>query len=107
MSYNIPDNFSKKQVCTPEDEEIISRGTKKGEKLKQYLMKNANHGVDNSGHEPLPHSLAKSQQGMAKALKHRDKLLEFDKNRYVFTENDINLVKSECSKVDHYFINGF
>ncbi|XP_035826166.1 activating signal cointegrator 1 isoform X2 [Aplysia californica] len=84
-------------VCTPEDQEIVSRGSKKGEKLRQYLMKGTNLGQsgENADHVPLPHALAKSQQGFDRAMKHRDKLLEYDKNSVRRTQ----VIDDEC---DYY-----
>ncbi len=67
------------QVCTQEEQEILARNSNKSEKLRKKLLGdqpyNANH--------VLPHAKARQQEGLDKALAHKDKLLEFDKTRWV------------------------
>lgn len=71
-------------VCTREEEEILSRGSKKSEKLRQHLMKDMPSqllsGVIFSGdRDYLPNDRAKIKESYVQAEKHKDKLLEFDR----------------------------
>ena len=74
------------QVCTSEEEEILSRGSKKSEKLRQYLMKDGptallGGSMFNGDRDYLPNDRAKMKEGYLKAEKHKEKLLEFDRTR--------------------------
>ncbi|BFZ02095.1 hypothetical protein BsWGS_05134 [Bradybaena similaris] len=86
-------------VCTPEDQEIIDRGSKKGEKRRQFLMKSGGSQAassENSSGPPVvsaPHS--KSKQAFEQALQHRDKLLEYDRTSVRRTQ----VIDDEC---DYY-----
>ncbi|KAK3743126.1 hypothetical protein RRG08_063984 [Elysia crispata] len=73
-------------VCTPEDQEVLDRGTKRSEKLRNSLMR--------GGHLSLSNEDA-AKQGAEKAMKHRDKLLEFDRNSVRRTQ----VIDDEC---DYY-----
>ncbi|XP_048041529.1 activating signal cointegrator 1 isoform X1 [Megalobrama amblycephala] len=61
-------------VCTNEEQEILQRDSNKSQKLRKKLM---GEGTDR---EYLPHQEARMKTGLEKAIKHKDKLLEFDKN---------------------------
>ncbi|XP_016339469.1 activating signal cointegrator 1 [Sinocyclocheilus anshuiensis] len=61
-------------VCTTEEQEILQRDSNKSQKLRKKLMGEGTEG------EYLPHQEAKMKAGLEKAVKHKDKLLEFDKN---------------------------
>ena len=66
--------------------EILSRGSKKSEKLRQQLMKNAplellNSKLFNGDRDFLPNTSAKMKEEYLQAEKHKEKLLEFDKTR--------------------------
>lgn len=61
-------------VCTKEEQEILQRDSNKSQKLRKKLME----GASESGY--LPHQEAKMKAGLEKALQHKDKLLEYDKN---------------------------
>ena len=63
-------------MCTAEELEVLSRGSKKSEKLRQRLM-----GEENRDY--LLSSSAKVKDGLDKAKLHKDKLLEYDRTRYV------------------------
>lgn len=52
-----------KQVCTKEEQEVLSRGSRKSEQLRQRLMKD------------------RGQEEYDKAVQHKNKLLEYDKSR--------------------------
>uniref|UniRef100_A0A0B6ZWX8 ASCH domain-containing protein n=2 Tax=Arion vulgaris TaxID=1028688 RepID=A0A0B6ZWX8_9EUPU len=85
-------------VCTPEDQEIIDRGTKKGEKLRQQLLKIGSQPAGNSENSSLsiaPVLQNKFKQGFDQALQHRDKLLEFDRTSVRRTQ----VIDDEC---DYY-----
>ena len=73
------------QVCSPEDQEVMSRGSKKSEKLYQHLMRDADKltPLCRGGGERqlLPSVSARMQEGLQKAQKHKDLLIEFDKTR--------------------------
>ncbi|GFS03243.1 thyroid hormone receptor interactor 4 [Elysia marginata] len=73
-------------VCTPEDQEVLDRGTKKSEKLRNSLMRGGNRLKSNED---------STKQGAEKALRHRDKLLEFDRNSVRRTQ----VIDDEC---DYY-----
>nr|XP_046204908.1 activating signal cointegrator 1 isoform X2 [Oncorhynchus gorbuscha]XP_046204909.1 activating signal cointegrator 1 isoform X2 [Oncorhynchus gorbuscha]XP_046204911.1 activating signal cointegrator 1 isoform X2 [Oncorhynchus gorbuscha]XP_046204912.1 activating signal cointegrator 1 isoform X2 [Oncorhynchus gorbuscha] len=61
-------------VCTKEEQEILQRDSNKSQKLRKKLME----GASERGY--LPHQEAKMKTGLEKALQHKDKLLEYDKN---------------------------
>jgi len=76
-------------VSTQEEEEILSRGSKKSEKLRQQLM--SEMPVELLGKHLfaretgyLSSNQAKLQESLDKARQHKERLLEFDKNRFVF-----------------------
>ncbi|XP_008302887.1 activating signal cointegrator 1 [Stegastes partitus] len=60
-------------VCTKEEQEILLRDSNKSQKLRKKLMGDGER-------EYLPRQEAKMKAGLEKALQHKDKLLEFDKN---------------------------
>ncbi|XP_035484596.1 activating signal cointegrator 1 isoform X1 [Scophthalmus maximus] len=61
-------------VCTREEQEILQRDSNKSQKLRKKLM------GDGGERDFLPHQEAKMKAGLEKALQHKDKLLEYDKN---------------------------
>ena len=65
------------QVCTREEQEILARNSNKSEKLRKKLLGDR---PDTSNHV-LPHAKAKQEEGLSRAMKHKEKLLEFDKTR--------------------------
>ncbi|XP_063043860.1 activating signal cointegrator 1 [Engraulis encrasicolus] len=64
-------------VCTKEEQEILQRDSNKSQKLRKKLMGDR---VASEGMDYLPHQEAKIKAGLEKAIQHKDKLLEFDKN---------------------------
>ncbi|XP_052002347.1 activating signal cointegrator 1 isoform X1 [Xyrauchen texanus] len=69
-----PCMFCGSLVCTKEEQEILQRDSNKSQKLRKKLM------GEGSEREFLPHQEAKMKAGLEKALQHKDKLLEYDKN---------------------------
>lgn len=74
------------KVCTPSDQEVLARGSKKSEKLRQHLMRDAEKFVpliQQSGQQVtlLTTTAVHMQEGLEKALKHKDKLIEYDRAR--------------------------
>ncbi|XP_068429740.1 activating signal cointegrator 1 [Clinocottus analis] len=61
-------------VCTREEQEILQRDSNKSQKLRKKLM------GDGGERDYLPHQEAKMKAGLEKALQHKEKLLEYDKN---------------------------
>ncbi|KAM4743815.1 activating signal cointegrator 1 [Anableps anableps] len=61
-------------VCTREEQEILQRDSNKSQKLRKKLMGDAGE------REILPHQEAKMKAGLEKAVQHKDKLLEYDRN---------------------------
>ncbi|XP_032417404.1 activating signal cointegrator 1 isoform X2 [Xiphophorus hellerii] len=61
-------------VCTKEEQEILQRDSNKSQKLRKKLMGDAGE------RELLPHQEATLKAGLEKAVQHKDKLLEFDRN---------------------------
>uniref|UniRef100_A0A673GPN4 Thyroid hormone receptor interactor 4 n=1 Tax=Sinocyclocheilus rhinocerous TaxID=307959 RepID=A0A673GPN4_9TELE len=61
-------------VCTTEEQEILQRDSNKSQKLRKKLM------GEGTEREYLPHQEARMKASLEKAVKHKDKLLEFDKN---------------------------
>ncbi|XP_047218309.1 activating signal cointegrator 1 isoform X2 [Girardinichthys multiradiatus] len=61
-------------VCTKEEQEILQRDSNKSQKLRKKLM------GDVGERELLPHQEAKMKAGLEKAVQHKDKLLEYDRN---------------------------
>ncbi|XP_023282500.1 activating signal cointegrator 1 [Seriola lalandi dorsalis] len=66
--------FCGKLVCTKEEQEILQRDSNKSQKLRKKLM------GDSGDRDYLPHHEAKMKAGLEKALQHKDKLLEYDRN---------------------------
>lgn len=60
-------------VCTMEEQEILQRDSNKSQKLRKKLMGDGDR-------DYLPHQEARMNAGLEKALQHKDKLLEYDKN---------------------------
>ncbi|XP_067105193.1 activating signal cointegrator 1 isoform X1 [Osmerus mordax] len=60
-------------VCTIEEQEILQRDSNKSQKLRKKLMGEGDR-------DQLPHQEARMSAGLEKALQHKDKLLEYDKN---------------------------
>ncbi|KAL3865392.1 hypothetical protein ACJMK2_042783 [Sinanodonta woodiana] len=78
-----PCHFCGKLVCTREEQEILSRGSKKSEKLRQFLMSDASSmnylkttSAETKDFAPMNNNKMKS--GLEKAIQHKDKLLEYD-----------------------------
>ncbi|CAH1797101.1 unnamed protein product [Owenia fusiformis] len=63
-----PCMFCDTLVCTNEEGEMIARGSKKGEKLKNYLMKDQYKGL-----------IKDSEEKLEKAIAHKNRLLEYDR----------------------------
>ncbi|XP_042342575.1 activating signal cointegrator 1 [Plectropomus leopardus] len=61
-------------VCTREEQEILQRDSNKSQKLRKKLM------GDGGERDYLPHQEAKMKAGLEKAVQHKDKLLEYDRN---------------------------
>ncbi|KAG7221754.1 hypothetical protein INR49_029137, partial [Caranx melampygus] len=66
--------FCGKLVCTKEEQEILQRDSNKSQKLRKKLM------GDCEDRDYLPHHEAKMKTGLEKAVQHKDKLLEYDRN---------------------------
>ncbi|XP_039324566.1 activating signal cointegrator 1 isoform X2 [Saimiri boliviensis] len=73
--------FDLAKVCTHEEQDILQRDSNKSQRLLKKLMS----GVENSGKmdistkDLLPHQELRIKSGLEKAIKHKDKLLEFDR----------------------------
>ncbi|KAL2088449.1 hypothetical protein ACEWY4_015348 [Coilia grayii] len=65
-------------VCTKEEQEILQRDSNKSQKLRKKLM--GDRVASSEGMDYLPHQEAKMKVGLEKAIQHKDKLLEFDRN---------------------------
>ncbi|XP_017334264.1 activating signal cointegrator 1 [Ictalurus punctatus] len=65
-------------VCTSEEQEILQRDSNKSQRLRKKLM--GDHIVSEGDQDFLPHQEARMKAGLEKAIQHKDKLLEFDKN---------------------------
>ncbi|TTA54983.1 Activating signal cointegrator 1 [Bagarius yarrelli] len=65
-------------VCTAEEQEILQRDSNKSQKLRKKLM--GDHMLSEGDKDYLPHQEARMKAGLEKAIQHKDKLLEFDKN---------------------------
>lgn len=61
-------------VCTTEEQEILQRDSNKSQKLRKKLM------GDFGEREYFAHQEAKVTAGLEKAIQHKDKLLEYDRN---------------------------
>uniref|UniRef100_G3PXV0 Activating signal cointegrator 1 n=1 Tax=Gasterosteus aculeatus aculeatus TaxID=481459 RepID=G3PXV0_GASAC len=66
--------FCKNLVCTREEQEILQRDSNKSQKLRKKLM------GDGGERDYLPSQEAKIKAGLEKAVQHKEKLLEYDKN---------------------------
>lgn len=65
-------------VCTREEQEILQRDSNKSQKLRKKLM--GDRVPPSEGMDYLPHQEVKIKAGLEKAIQHKDKLLEFDRN---------------------------
>ncbi|XP_041796020.1 activating signal cointegrator 1 [Chelmon rostratus] len=61
-------------VCTKEEQEILQRDSNKSQKLRKKLM------GDCGDRDYLPHQESTMRAGLEKAVQHKDKLLEYDRN---------------------------
>ncbi|XP_059036749.1 activating signal cointegrator 1 isoform X6 [Mustela lutreola] len=68
-------------VCTREEQDILQRDSNKSQKLLKKLMSGMENSgkVDISTKDLLPHQELRIKSGLEKAIKHKDKLLEFDR----------------------------
>ncbi|NXR42872.1 TRIP4 protein, partial [Zosterops hypoxanthus] len=68
-------------VCTKEEQDILQRDSNKSQKLLKKLMAGAESSgsLDSISRGLLPHQEAKFKSGLEMAVKHKDKLLEFDR----------------------------
>ncbi|XP_024423334.1 activating signal cointegrator 1 isoform X1 [Desmodus rotundus] len=68
-------------VCTREEQDILQRDSNKSQKLLKKLMSGSESSVkvDVSTKDLLPHQELRFKSGLEKAIKHKDKLLEFDR----------------------------
>ncbi|XP_072138383.1 activating signal cointegrator 1 [Mobula birostris] len=70
-------------VCTKEEQEILVHDSNKSQKLRKKLMGTAGSDVsvnpDTFERDLLPHQEVVLKAGLEKAIKHKDKLLEYDK----------------------------
>ncbi|XP_023388273.1 activating signal cointegrator 1 isoform X2 [Pteropus medius] len=68
-------------VCTREEQDILQRDSNKSQKLLKKLMSGTENSgkVDISTKDLLPHQELRFKSGLEKAIKHKDKLLEFDR----------------------------
>nr|XP_058150317.1 activating signal cointegrator 1 isoform X1 [Dasypus novemcinctus] len=68
-------------VCTHEEQDILQRDSNKSQKLlKKLMLGTENSGkVDISTKDLLPHQESRIKSGLEKAVKHKDKLLEFER----------------------------
>ncbi|XP_006831604.1 PREDICTED: activating signal cointegrator 1 [Chrysochloris asiatica] len=68
-------------VCTREEQDILQRDSNKSQKLLKKLMAGMENSgkVDISPKDLLPHQESRIKSGLEKAVKHKDKLLEFDR----------------------------
>ncbi|XP_049761511.1 activating signal cointegrator 1 isoform X4 [Elephas maximus indicus] len=73
--------FDLAKVCTREEQDILQRDSHKSQKLLKKLMSGTENSgkVDISPRDLLPHQESRIKSGLEKAVKHKDKLLEFDK----------------------------
>uniref|UniRef100_A0A8C5ALN7 Activating signal cointegrator 1 n=1 Tax=Gadus morhua TaxID=8049 RepID=A0A8C5ALN7_GADMO len=67
-------------VCTRDEQEILQRDSNKSLKLRKKLMGSLHIKQKSSDRDYLPHQEARMNAGLEKALQHKDKLLEYDKN---------------------------
>ncbi|XP_062868859.1 activating signal cointegrator 1 isoform X2 [Trichomycterus rosablanca] len=65
-------------VCTKEEQEILQRDSNKSQKLLKKLM--GDRVVSEGDKDCLPHQEVRIKAGLEKAIQHKDKLLEYDKN---------------------------
>nr|XP_045016322.1 activating signal cointegrator 1 [Jaculus jaculus] len=68
-------------VCTQEEQDILQRDSNKSQKLLKKLMAGMENSgkVDISSKDLLPHQESRIKSGLEKAIKHKEKLLEFDR----------------------------
>ncbi|NXN86815.1 TRIP4 protein, partial [Bombycilla garrulus] len=68
-------------VCTKEEQDILQRDSNKSQKLLKKLMAGAESSgnLDAISKGLLPHQEARLKSGLEMAVKHKDKLLEFDR----------------------------
>ncbi|KAJ8369458.1 hypothetical protein SKAU_G00094860 [Synaphobranchus kaupii] len=67
-------------VCTREEQQILQRDSNKSQKLRKKLMCDRVRLSDAAEKDILPREEDRMKTGLEKALQHKDKLLEFDKN---------------------------
>ena len=81
------------KVCNKEEQEVLNRGSKKSDKLRYNLLNGKAiplHQLPSVDQEQdqvqpqrkqLPHSAAAMDEGMERAIKHKNRLIEYDRSR--------------------------
>ena len=67
------------QVCSKDEQEVLNRGSNKSEKLREKLLQKRGGGILSK--KMLPNMASEVNEGMRKALEHKNKLLEYDRTR--------------------------
>ncbi|XP_028678577.2 activating signal cointegrator 1 [Erpetoichthys calabaricus] len=69
-------------VCSKEEQEVLQRDSNKSQKLLKKLLSGFEKPCvsEFSDQDLLPHQQLRMKEGLEKAVQHKDKLLEFDKN---------------------------
>ncbi|XP_064618936.1 activating signal cointegrator 1-like isoform X2 [Lineus longissimus] len=75
--------FCSTLVCNKEEQEILARGSKKSERLRQDLMRKGmtdeNGAIMKQDRHLLPHASAKLKSGFDRAVEQKERLLEYDR----------------------------
>ncbi|XP_064013217.1 activating signal cointegrator 1 isoform X2 [Pogoniulus pusillus] len=81
-------------VCTKEEQDILQRDSNKSQKLLKKLMAGAESSgnLDAISKDLLPREEARLKEGLEMAVKHKDKLLEFDRTSVRRTQ----VIDDEC-----------
>ncbi|XP_067327416.1 activating signal cointegrator 1 [Anolis sagrei] len=68
-------------VCTKEEQDVLQRDSNKSQKLLKKLLAGGENStkVDEVGKDVFPRQEARLKTGLEKAVKHKDKLLEYDR----------------------------
>ncbi|KAJ8280909.1 hypothetical protein GJAV_G00060850 [Gymnothorax javanicus] len=88
-------------VCTNEEQKILQRDSNKSQKLRKKLMSDHVQQSDIAEIDILPHEEEQMKAGLEKALQHKDKLLEFDKNsvrRTQVLDDESDYYSTDCNQ---------
>lgn len=81
-------------MCTQEEREVLNRGSKKSDRLRQQLMRQGGGGQepDEKSNSASGDARSRILQGLNHAIEHKDRLLDYDRTAYVTMVTTVRLI---------------